>query len=136
MDNLSPALAGDEDNSPAIGGHLAAQREVGTLFDVAPFQLAVAPVPFEGQQGLSADRKRTARNEQRIAEGLHPFGWPLREPVGEETCKTCQHARRVEHHDSVYWKCYFTVWTHGAGTDLRLKWPACERWETKRPGGV
>lgn len=30
-----------------------------------------------------------------------------------------------------YWKCGLVKATGGPGTDIRLKWAACSRWEAK-----
>lgn len=54
-------------------------------------------------------------------------------PAGE-TCGTCRHAVRVSYHDSKYTKCELVkaYWTHGAGSDIKLRWAACRAWEEKR----
>ena len=62
---------------------------------------------------------------------------PTPEPIGSgpegETCKTCRYATRVDYHDKRYYKCdLIEQWTHGPGTDIRLKWPACAKWEAGR----
>ena len=50
-------------------------------------------------------------------------------PVGE-TCKTCKHCgyRQLANR---YYKCDLMSkqWTGGAGTDIKLRWAACEKWE-------
>jgi hypothetical protein len=56
----------------------------------------------------------------------HPAS-PGSGPEGE-SCKTCCHCRRVEHHDQNYFKCALVLETRGAGTDIRLKSPACSKW--------
>jgi hypothetical protein len=49
-------------------------------------------------------------------------------PVGE-TCRSCANA--VSHETSRrYWKCALIKPTHGPGTDIRLKSPACAYWRT------
>jgi hypothetical protein len=47
-------------------------------------------------------------------------------PQGE-ACASCSHVRRVGR----YFKCAVIKesWTHGPGSDLRLKDKACSRWE-------
>jgi hypothetical protein len=45
------------------------------------------------------------------------------------TCKTCHHAWLKDYHDKRYWKCELRPHTFGAGTDIRLKWDACARYE-------
>lgn len=43
-----------------------------------------------------------------------------------ETCKTCNSSIRIGYHNKYYWKCNLkSPWTHGAGSDIRLKWDAC-----------
>jgi len=55
-------------------------------------------------------------------------------PAGE-FCRTCMHAKRSPFHNA-YWKCGLVKPTRGPGTDIRLKSPACSRWEWRdlRPG--
>jgi hypothetical protein len=49
-------------------------------------------------------------------------------PKGE-ACRTCQHATAYNYHDRRYFKCWLVKPTHGPGTDIRLKSPACELWK-------
>jgi hypothetical protein len=55
-------------------------------------------------------------------------------PIGSgpkgETCKTCRHAYAVKF-AKTYHKCGLVYATSGPGTDIRLKWAACSRWEFK-----
>jgi hypothetical protein len=72
------------------------------------------------------------------AERARRFKWkghaaqPGTGPAGE-TCKTCEHAvgKRMA---STYYKCELrrSTWTGGAGTDIKLKDPACSKWEKTR----
>ncbi|MEW6304865.1 MAG: hypothetical protein AB1705_15425 [Verrucomicrobiota bacterium] len=57
-------------------------------------------------------------------------------PAGE-TCGTCAHAVKVRGGRRAYWKCAVIRhrWTHGPGTDIRLKTPACSMWAAA-PGGA
>lgn len=50
-------------------------------------------------------------------------------PAGE-TCGSCFHASQV----SGYWKCAAVKhrWSHGLGSDIRLKSPACSQWKSWR----
>jgi hypothetical protein len=43
------------------------------------------------------------------------------------TCRTCLHAQQQDGGTRNYWKCAIIRhrWTHGPGTDIRLKSPAC-----------
>ncbi len=51
-------------------------------------------------------------------------------PKGE-TCGTCEHYTRVHRGAGVYRKCGLMEpsWTRGGGTDIKMKSPACSRWE-------
>lgn len=49
-------------------------------------------------------------------------------PAGE-TCRTCVHARCVKL-GKTYHKCALVKATGGPATDIRLKWPACARWQS------
>lgn len=53
----------------------------------------------------------------------------------DETCKTCKHIVRVHYHDKTYLKCQLreATWTHGGGSDIRAKFPACRFWEKEVP---
>ena len=78
---------------------------------------------------ISADRARTIQAAARIARGFHPFGLRLREPAGEK-CGSCRHLQRSYTSPGRWFnKCALRGVTRGPATDLRLKWPACERWE-------
>ena len=56
-------------------------------------------------------------------------------PIGSgpdgETCKTCAHSYSRSMAKR-YYKCELVRATGGPATDIRLKWPACSRWERKR----
>lgn len=74
------------------------------------------------------------------------FGAPVREPIkgtnpagyaaapgtgpAGETCATCKHAMR-SYGPKHYAKCELNRarWTHGIKTDIRLRTPACSKWE-------
>lgn len=47
------------------------------------------------------------------------------------TCGNCQHAARIDYHNKRFIKCGVIAhrWTHGPGTDIRLKTPGCKFWE-------
>lgn len=92
----------------------------------------LAPVEtFTVDPTASAGRRRTMKIETMIALGQHPMGGPCRPAAG--TCGNCANLRRVEYHRSHYLKCALTRWTHGAGTDVRRRWPACDRWASLAP---
>lgn len=50
-----------------------------------------------------------------------------------ETCRTCAHSYGRQF-SKTYWKCDLVKATGGAGTDIKLRSPACSRWEA-RPHG-
>ena len=50
-------------------------------------------------------------------------------PAGE-TCRTCTNATlHTIPSGKRFWKCALVTPTGGPGTDIRLKSPACRRWE-------
>jgi len=53
-------------------------------------------------------------------------------PAGE-TCGSCVHCVRVQGGHKRYPKCKLAegIWTHGPGSDIRTKSPACEMWQHK-----
>lgn len=54
-------------------------------------------------------------------------------PAGER-CGTCAHATRtMACGGKVFYKCGLMQkhWTHGAGTDIKLRWPACSQWQSR-----
>jgi len=51
-------------------------------------------------------------------------------PTGE-TCKTCINAHNLPRGARSYWKCLCVKPTHGTGTDIRLKSPACRYWRSQ-----
>jgi len=103
---------------------LPGMPEDGVLFHVEP----VAPPPLAG---LKPDARRTARQRQMVAAGWHPLTRGRARPdLGH--CGTCAHRVLVGHHDRTYPKCDVGPTTHGAATDVRAHWPACDRWERRR----
>lgn len=51
-------------------------------------------------------------------------------------CGECVHLKRVRYHTRQYPKCGLRTETHGAGTDHRVKWPTCGRFEAKGEGAA
>ncbi|HEX4646324.1 MAG TPA: hypothetical protein VH598_12030 [Verrucomicrobiae bacterium] len=64
---------------------------------------------------------------------LRPNGYPRPPGSGPagETCWTCDNYRTVHYHNKTYPKCVLIKfrWTHGPGTDIKAKSPACELWQ-------
>ena len=73
---------------------------------------------------LSADARRTWRRKNLLESGIHPA---TKLPLANngETCGTCIHSRKHWR----YWKCDLVEMTFGPGTDIRVSWPACVRFE-------
>jgi hypothetical protein len=59
----------------------------------------------------------------------HPYR-PGTGPAGQ-TCGSCQKCSAIDYHNKRYYKCHVLMkyWTHGPGTDIRKKDPACKSWE-------
>lgn len=87
----------------------------------------------ETGEDISADRARTLTAHHRITAGFHPFGLRLREPRGKVTCGDCKHLLAKETRSGKrFFKCSMVRGdSNGPATDVRKKWPACERWEGK-----
>lgn len=50
-----------------------------------------------------------------------------------QVCENCAHLFRGRYHDRNYFKCrLYTPWTHGPGTDWRLSWQACGKFEIRQ----
>lgn len=89
------------------------------LFDLPP----VEPPPT-----LSTGEKLTMKNRTLIANGYNPAS--RLELAGiDETCGTCAH-HVVRRRNQIWHKCDLRL-TAGAGSDLRISWPACIKWEAK-----
>lgn len=124
-----------------------------TLFDATPY--TVEP-PAEPK--LSPDRRRTARQAQAVANGVHPLGLALGYPIRMHPdaprdrtsegprCGTCWYRKMLAYHKRSYPKCLYDVEndtdqrpgmayrvTHGAGTDVRAWWPACVDYSPGEP---
>lgn len=99
---------------------------------------------------LSPDQRRTARQAQQVAAGVHPLtGGPLHPLASRHrdrtaprtdpfTCGSCIFRSVLPYHDRSYPKCLFGMEnptdqtpgraprvTNGAGSDVRAWWPAC-----------
>jgi len=64
----------------------------------------------------------------------HGVPAPLASGPDGETCGSCRFAVKVQHQAGSYYKCELMerYWTHGAGTDIRLKWPACKEHQQRK----
>lgn len=95
------------------------------LFDTQPFLVAPAPA-------LSAQRRRTLRQHDLVARGIHPLALTYARPeLG--TCGDCIF-RQLQHGGvRLYPKCtrYPERTSHSASTDCRAWWPACPDYEKR-----
>ena len=94
---------------------------------------------------MSVDPRILAALNAPLRKGLNavvlprkPAGYaahPETGPAGE-TCRSCHHSHPVESPGgSRFWKCRLVQVTHGPGPDIRLKSPACRKWEAARADG-
>jgi hypothetical protein len=90
------------------------------LFGSEPFAVAPSVEPK-----MSADRKRTFKRQQLIARGIHP-ATKVKLLDNGETCGSCIHSVKA---DDRWWKCELVSMSRGAGSDIRVSWPACQKWE-------
>lgn len=88
-------------------------------------------IPDGRHKDLSADARRTARQRDLLAAGVHPAtGRPLL-AGSEATCASCVHATAVHRGNTRAWKCevHRLGMSHSAASDIRVSWPACELYE-------
>lgn len=89
------------------------------------------PPEDRGSPHGKADRARTVKRRAMLACGIHPAtGLPL---LGRETCGTCVH-HFVRQFAGAYHKCRLVRSTGGPATDIRVSWPACEKWQSEELG--
>lgn len=93
-----------------------------------------APGPRRNARGESPDQARTRRNREAIERGRHPITKVALLREGGHTCGGCDHAYRTNGGNRSYWKCDTVTHAGGPGTDLRVSWPACVRFEPKAVG--
>lgn len=48
---------------------------------------------------------------------------------GNHTCKTCEHCVGYHYHGKRYYKCELWIVSNSEATDIRLKNPACNKYE-------
>lgn len=96
--------------------------EQPTLFDVAQFPeqepLLVEPRPLTDKQKLTRKSKTNPCVE---VYGPGPEG---------TQCQSCALLRCIDFHGKRYYKCGLRGKpTHGAGTDHKLRWPSCVKYQ-------
>jgi hypothetical protein len=84
--------------------------------------------------GLASGPMLTPEQRKKVRNSNQPRGHAWRPGTGPagETCKSCRHLTRVRSKGgNVFRKCGLmrTHWTHGPGSDIRAKDPACRHWE-------
>lgn len=79
---------------------------------------------------LTDGQRRRARQDARIAHGVHPITG-LRIRPSTESCGTCKHRVLIGGHAKDWPKCDLmgSRNTHGPGTDCLARFPACTGWE-------
>lgn len=85
------------------------------LFGIAPLQ------PVIGGKGSRGGR-RPGLNAYPAQPGTGPEG---------KCCRDCAHKRRSEGTSKTFLKCELMrpVWTHGYGTDIKSRSPACAKFQ-------
>jgi hypothetical protein len=70
--------------------------------------------------------------EKRRGSKIKGYAYPPGTGPAGETCQTCAHLCRLQH-AKTYFKCGLIRpnWTHGPGTDIRARSPACKLWTPK-----
>lgn len=87
------------------------------------------PEPSERPEKLSADRRRTQRQRDDVARGVHPLMGGALATDPEAKCGNCVHRQVFGHHDRSFPKCDLTSMSHCAASDCRAWWPGCTRHE-------
>lgn len=89
-------------------------------------KLNVLPGMEAFAEGLDAPKIKNKVSGYAAPPGTGPKG---------ETCKSCKHICRHHDYKHTYIKCGVIRhrWTHGLGTDIRVKSPACRLWEKPAP---
>lgn len=89
-----------------------------------PFRLEFGVTEPEGR--LSSGRRRTMRNNARLARGVHPNGIELLKGPEAHTCGDCARSYWVKM-GGKFFKCGLND-SRSEATDIRVKWPACAMW--------
>lgn len=104
------------------------------LFDQPPQM----PPLVEQKEQISADRRRTMRQLEMLQKRRHPLTGGALHPDAPALadrsapgprCRNCAHVALQGGVAGRYTKCGLGPITGGPGTDIRLWWPGCSRWE-------
>jgi hypothetical protein len=87
-----------------------------TMFEIEPVE--IPPIPQEAKAKLV--RVGAKSNPAVEVWGAGPVG---------VTCATCLYLTRMRNNSWTGYKCQKRGISHGAGTDHRLKWQACSKYE-------
>lgn len=91
------------------------------------------PDLFGGLLSYQTADGRTVEVKKRGKHYVQPRGGADRPGTGPagETCGSCKHIVRTRNGGKVFPKCSLNraCWTHGAATDIRVRWAACRKWE-------
>lgn len=111
-----------------------------SLIDVPLFDLASGAIVAQAAEPaakLKPDQARALRQAAAMQRGMHPLGSKLHPDAADGRtgeglrCRGCVHVTTQGYTSGRYLKCDAHTITRGPGTDLRLWWPACERYEAK-----
>lgn len=105
--------------------------------EVEAVEAALFDLDGNGLPKPTADQAQAMRQMATMKHGRHPFGLPLHvdaAPADDRSAKglRCRHCIHVKKNYRGYLKCAISTINHGPGTDLRLWWPACEKWEAAK----
>jgi hypothetical protein len=117
-----------------------------TLFpELEPTPGFVKAEPKVPEPKLSADRRRTKRQKDMLANGVHPITRQPLSTVEGATCGTCALRHQFGHRNKTYAKCTLGApdsqpqlgphVTRSASSDVRAWWTACLSWQTKNGDG-
>lgn len=73
------------------------------------------------------------RDQRRLSEQAKGYAWRPGTGPADETCGTCKHPVRRSTGCRMVIKCGANrdAWTKSVRTDIRLRSPACKKWEAK-----
>lgn len=97
-----------------------------TLFDFEEQPQDETPKPLLDWSGNAIPIKKPIESENPMVR-LYDRG-----PNGKK-CKECKFLLRLYHHNKTYIKCEKRGVTHGKGTDYRVRWEACSKFEQEQP---
>lgn len=98
-----------------------------TLFD-GTLEEWKALHPATDRTGMSADRRRTQQRKVMLGAGIHPTTHlRLLHPGWNRTCGDCDHHVVKGGHARDFHKCDAVYVTSGPATDVRVSWPACQK---------